>query len=98
MNGLEDAPLDGEQVGRKDQVARESALAHEGRLELREVAVLVARRISAEVLGHLTEQQVPLERPAGAGDTGGGIDHHLPGFVDQTATREREQGEQRRGG
>src|SRR4029077_3486784 len=97
VNGLEDAALDGEQVRREHQVARESALAGQGRLELREVAVLVARRIGAEGLGHLTEQQVPRERPAGARDTGGGIDHHLSGLVDQTASSERQQGEQRRG-
>src|SRR6266550_672769 len=85
-------------MGREHEVAHESALAREGRLELREVAVLVAGRIGAEVLGHLAEQEVPLERPARARHAGGGIDHHLAGLVDQPAPRERQECEQRRGG
>src|SRR5207249_1074635 len=97
VNRLEDTPLDGEQMGREDEVTRESALPREGGPQLREVTVLVSRRVGAEVLGHLTEQEVPLERPARARDARRGVDHHLPGLVDQPFPSERERGEQRRG-
>src|SRR5882762_2002045 len=84
-------------MGREDEIARESTLAREGRLELRQMAVLVPGPIGAEVFGDLTEQEVALERPARARDAGRGVDHHLPGLVDQARASEREEGEERRG-
>jgi len=60
VNGLEDAPLDGEQVGRKDQVARESALARQGPLSSGRWRARARRIARSPRPPH--EQQVPLER------------------------------------
>src|SRR2546425_7196428 len=65
MDRFEDPPLHGQEMGREDEIAGESALALQGRPELGKVAVLVPHRVGPEVLGYLSEQQLALGRPAG---------------------------------
>ena len=95
VNGLENAALHRQQMGREDEITGKPALARQRLLQLGEVPVRVADRVGAIVLGDFPEQQFAFGIAARAGDARGCVDDDFARRIDEPELGQRDQREQR---